>query len=84
MKDKIELDRKRVAFGKYLKEKRERLGYIQEDVADLIGVSRPAYIRYENGQRGVDLDTLVALSNILKFSVDDYIVRYERGDFDKG
>lgn len=82
MKDKDEVLKKQVAFGKYLKEKRERLGYIQEDVADHIGVSRPAYIRYENGQRGLDLDSIMILSVLLKFSFDDFTARYERGDFD--
>lgn len=39
------------AIGLRLKELREKAGYTQEEVANVIGISRSAIQMYENGER---------------------------------
>lgn len=42
----------------------------QQEVADLIGLSRPAYTAYEIGNREPDYDTLKKISKIYNVSID--------------
>ena len=39
-------------------------------MANLLNISRPAYSRYENGEREPNLDTLLKISEILNTSTD--------------
>jgi len=80
MKDKSEVKRKQIAFGSYIRNKRERLNYTQEDMAQLLGLSRVAYLRYESGERGMDIDSIVTIANELRFSIDDFINQYQKGE----
>lgn len=80
MKDKLEVKRKQIAFGSYIRNKRERLNYTQEQMAELLGLSRVAYLRYENGERGMDLDSMMVIADELRFSIDDFINQYKKGE----
>lgn len=42
----------------------------QQEIADMLGVQRPTYTRYETGEREPDLNTLRNLSAILNTSID--------------
>ena len=53
-----------------LKELRLKAGKTQNDIAKLLGVTRPAYTRYENGEREPDLNTIKALADYYQVSVD--------------
>ena len=59
----------------YLVEKRNQLGLSQQDVADLIGVSRQYYNFIENGsrQKKMDIDLLTKLSAALDIPISDLI-----------
>jgi len=59
----------------YLVEKRNQLGLSQQDVADLIGVSRQYYNFIENGsrQKKMDIDLLTKLSDALSIPIADLI-----------
>lgn len=52
------------------REAREAANLKQEEVAGKLGVSRTAYVRYENGQRECSYETLRKLSSIFNVSID--------------
>ena len=65
-------------------EQRERLlalrkeyGYTQRQVAQMLGISQPSYIRYENGTAQPSLESLSALADIFDVSADYLIGRRE-------
>lgn len=53
-----------------LRKLRDELGVTQQTVADALKVSRPAYTKWENGEREPDNDTLLKLSDYFNVSVD--------------
>lgn len=59
-----------------LKESRERHALTQEKIADLLGVSRSTYTRYEQGTRQCPYLTLAKLADILNVSID-YLLGHE-------
>jgi len=46
---------------KYLKQIREKLGFTQEEFANLIGISRSFYALIENKKRGISPDIALAI-----------------------
>jgi transcriptional regulator with XRE-family HTH domain len=59
-----------------LKESRESHTLTQEKIADLLGVSRSTYTRYEQGTRQCSYLTLAKLADILNVSID-YLLGHE-------
>lgn len=57
-------------FGKKLTLLRIQNGLKQEDLAKLIGVSKPTIANYENGIRKVPLEVLTELSSILHADIN--------------
>lgn len=57
-------------FGQRLKELRISKNYQQKDLADLLGVSRTAVVRYENNDRFPEKETLIQLAKALNVSLD--------------
>jgi transcriptional regulator with XRE-family HTH domain len=53
-----------------LEKERSRQGWTQEDVANKIGVARPTYSNYENGNREPDFKIMRALSDLFDVSMD--------------
>lgn len=59
-----------VAIGNKLRAERRRLGYTQEQVAEMIGIT-PAFMGHiERGERGMALDTLIYLCNFYHVTMD--------------
>lgn len=52
---------------------RNQNGLTQQQVADVLGISRSAYCGYETGRRSPDIDTLVKLSDFYRISVDKFV-----------
>lgn len=65
--------RKRDEFALKLKMLRLELGKTQEEIADMIGISRGCLANYETGKRKPDSDTLKRIADILGVSID-YLV----------
>lgn len=59
-----------ISLGKSLKEARKQAGYTQEQLAELVGVSRAAIARYETGEIEPSLETFVRLADALQVSAD--------------
>jgi len=57
-------------FGERLRNRRNALGLTQEFVSDKIGKGLRFYQMIERGEKGVSLDTLVRLSQVLTISTD--------------
>jgi len=56
-----------------LKTIREKAGKKQEEIADLIGVERTTYNRYENGNRQCPYDNLFKIADIFHVSIDELL-----------
>ena len=53
-----------------LKECREKIGISKQEAARRIGISQPAYLRYESGDRKPSLQMTKEIAKILNTSVD--------------
>ena len=67
-------------IGKRVREYREKLGYTREQFAELIGISVRFTADIELGQKGMSLDTLIKICEILSVS-SDYLI-WGRGERD--
>lgn len=57
-------------FGERIRSRRNALGLTQEFVSDKIGKGLRFYQMIERGEKGVSVDTLIRLSQILGISMD--------------
>jgi len=53
-----------------IKVQRKNLGYTQDEMAELLGVSVSSYTKIENAFQNPSLETLIKLSRELKISID--------------
>jgi len=60
-------------IGKTIKTLREKAGITQEELAKILGVSRPAVTDIEQGKRRVSSEELVRLSKALRVSADQIL-----------
>jgi len=60
-----------------LKDLRKNHNLTQEDVANILGVTRTTYSMYERGERQMDYDTLLKLADYYKVSLDYLFGRSE-------
>lgn len=60
-------------LGQRLVDLRKMKGLSQEEVAKLIGISRPSLAQIELGNRSIDILEMRRLSVVLKFSLDDFM-----------
>ena len=58
-----------------LKVIRNQNGLTQQQVADVLGISRSAYCGYETGRRSPDIDTLSKLSGFYRIPIDRFVER---------
>lgn len=52
---------------------RNKRNYTQEQMANMLNVSRQTYINYESGEAEPSFETLINISSILKTSIDDLL-----------
>ena len=52
---------------------RNKRGLTQEQMANLLSVSRQSYINYENGDAEPSFETLLKISKILETPIDDLL-----------
>ena len=62
-----------IQLARNLRFRRRVLGYTQEDVGNMLNISRQAYSNYETGARMPDLDCLVRLCEILQVTLDELV-----------
>ena len=59
-----------MGFPEQLKKARLNMKYPQQQVADLMGISKSTYCGYETGKRQPDVEKIKLLANILQTSGD--------------
>lgn len=59
-----------------LKEERKKAGLTQEEVAEYLGITRPAYTLYETDKTQPSLETAGKLADLYKISVDYLMGRF--------
>lgn len=57
-------------FQERLIEQRKLFSYTQRHMAELLNISQPSYIRYENGTSEPTLENLLKIAEIFDVSVD--------------
>ncbi|MBO4572953.1 MAG: helix-turn-helix transcriptional regulator [Clostridia bacterium] len=58
------------SFEKNLIELRKQYHFTQRQMAEMLNISQPSYIRYENGTSEPKQETLVKIADIFDVSVD--------------
>ncbi|GMA06982.1 transcriptional regulator [Tetragenococcus halophilus subsp. flandriensis] len=64
-------------FPEKIKELRKSKKFTQKDVAEKIGITRPAYTAYEIGKRQPDFETLQKIADLYEVSIDYLLGREE-------
>ena len=54
-----------------LKERRKALGLSQQELADMVGISRPYYVRLESGEREGKLDLWQKIATALDVPIEN-------------
>ena len=60
----------RLKMGESLKGIREKKGYSQEQLAEIMQISRSTISKIENGKFAISIDYLVKFGNYLNFEID--------------
>lgn len=60
-------------FSESIKQKRKDKGLTQEELADILFVSRQTVSNWENGKTLPDIDSLILLSEALDVSIDELV-----------
>lgn len=60
-------------IGQRIMELRKAKGMSQEELAKNIGLSRPSMVQVESGNRNLDVFELLRLSQVLNFSLDEFL-----------
>ncbi len=62
-------------FNECLKQQREKSGYTQKQVAELLKIAPRSYQRYELGEREPNIETLIQIANLFNISLDNLVGR---------
>lgn len=65
-----------------LKELREEQGKTQKELAEDLHISQVTYSNYELGKREPNIETLIALANYFRVSIDFLVGRYVMSEED--
>ena len=73
---KIENSECLVRFGRFIKDGRKQRDLLQEEVADMVGITQSYYSLIERGKREVDLVLAMRICQKLRLDISDYIKDY--------
>ena len=63
-------------FGQFIKDGRKQRDLLQEEVADMVGITQAYYSMIERGKREVDLVLAMRICQKLRLDIGDYIKDY--------
>lgn len=63
------------SIGKNLRILREKCGYTQQQLANVLNIDRSTYSYYESGKTTPDISSLVLLSQVFSISLADLLGR---------
>ncbi len=64
-------------IGKNITAFRKRLRYSQEEISSFLGISQPAYVKYESGATVVPMESLARLSDLYNVYEYDFMEENE-------
>lgn len=59
------------AVGKKLRNLREKCGYTQQQIANVLNIDRSTYSYYETGKTNPDISTLIILADVFSVSIEE-------------
>ncbi len=73
-------DNYKILFGQYVKDHREKKGYTQQQLAELLGVTPKSISYIERGENYPSPENLFELAKILDMSLDEFIFSHKKFD----
>ncbi|KOP66676.1 XRE family transcriptional regulator [Bacillus sp. FJAT-18019] len=64
-----------MSYGSRIAKLREQKGWTQEELSELIGISRASLSHYEKNRREPNLETLTKLADVFQTTIDQIIGR---------
>ena len=74
------LEKYKINFGLYVKEHRERKGYTQQQLSELIGITPKSISYIERGENYPSPDNLFELAKVLDMSLDEFVFSHKKFD----
>ena len=68
----IQKEKARQIYGKVIREKRKQASISQEELAEVLGVTKTTISRYENGTIEIPASSLMLISSCCNFSFDEF------------
>ncbi len=65
-------------IGKNLASYRQHLGYSQQEISQYLGISQPAYVKYESGDTVVPMEAIEKLATL--YNVEEYDLMEENAE----
>ena len=60
-------------IGKCLRSLREKCGYTQQQLANVLNIDRSTYSYYESGKTSPDISSLITLANVFSISLEELL-----------
>lgn len=70
----------KISFGDFIKQHRNKKGYTQQELADLLGITCKSVNFFENGNTFPKQEHIFKLALILDMSIDEFVFRCTRFD----
>ncbi len=64
------MEQKKIKFFPRLRELRQRAGYNQTQIADILDMQQNQYSRYERGERELPVHLFIQLARLYRVSID--------------
>ena len=71
------MNKSSIDYGHFIRERRQKMGLTQEEVAKKLGISQVAYGRYELGTREPNLELIFKISDVLNFKPGEFFDNYK-------
>lgn len=70
------MNKSSIDYGNFIRDRRQKMGLTQEEVAKKLGISQVAYGRYELGTREPNLELIFKISDVLDFKPGEFFDNY--------
>ena len=67
-----------IAFGRFVRDGRERRGLYQSDVAEKVGLTQSHYARIESGDRKISISLAIQLCAYLNLDINEFSRQYTK------
>lgn len=67
-----------IYLSKKLRDLREKCGYTQQQIANVLNIDRSTYSYYETGKTSPDIPSLIVLANVFSVSIEELLGQEEQ------